>query len=176
MKFFRRSVKAKWVPGILLALGLVVSAGVQARAEVESQLAAVKVVTGGDGKEAFQPAAEIKPGELLEYRLDYRNKGDESARGLEVTLPIPEGLEFVPDSARPRNPRASVDGTNFQPIPLKRRVRLPDGKEVEQLVPLAEYRFLRWSPTDLAAGQSAKYSSRMRVTGGVAALPQAAPR
>ena len=168
--------RVTWVQAITLSLGLMIGAGVQARADVASQLAAVKVVAEAGGKESFQPAATVKPGELLEYRLDYHNKGDEAARGLEVTLPIPEGLEYMPGSAQPGAPRASLDGKVFQAIPLKRKVKQADGKEVEQLVPAAEYRFLRWSPTDLAAGQHAKYSARMRVISSTAAVPQAATR
>lgn len=164
-----------WIQAILLSLALAGAAGVQARADVVSELVAFKVVASGS-KESFQAATSVKPGELLEYRLDYRNKGDEAARGLEVTLPIPDTLEYVANTAQPAAVRASVDGQNFQPVPLKRRVRQADGKEIEQLVPVSEYRYLRWNPADLPAGQAAKYSARARVLTGAPVSPAAPAR
>lgn len=67
-------------------------------------------------------------------------------------LPIPAGFEFLPDTARPPPAKASVDGRVFEPLPLRRVVKLADGRIKEQLVPLAEYRALRWAIGDLAAG------------------------
>ena len=52
---------------------------------------------------------------------------------------------------------------NFQTIPLKRKVKLSSGIEVEQAVPLNEYRFLRWYPGELAAGKSLTYSARFKI-------------
>ncbi len=167
--------KQIWIQAAALCIGLAIAAGASARADVTSLLSAVKVSVGADGKEAFAPAPSVKPGELIEYRVDYRNKGDESARALEVTLPIPAGLEVLPSSAQPAGARASLDGKSYQAMPLTRRVKGADGKEVEQPVPVADYRFLRWSASDLAAGKTARYTARMRVGNGNVVLPAAAP-
>ena len=166
--------KQTWIQAAALCVGLAIVAGASARADVASQLSAVKVTVGADGKEAFAPAPSVKPGELIEYRVDYRNKGDESARALEVTLPIPVGLEYLPSSAQPAGARASLDGKAYQAVPLKRMVKGTDGKEIEQLIPVAEYRFLRWSASDLGAGKTARYTARMRVSSGNVVLPAAA--
>ncbi len=166
--------KQTWIQAAALCFGLAIAAGASARADVTSQLSAVKVTASADGKEVFAPAPSVKPGELIEYRVDYRNKGDESARALEVTLPIPVGLEYLPSSAQPAGARASLDGKAYQAMPLKRMVKGADGKEVEQLIPVAEYRFLRWSASDLAAGKTARYTARMRVSSGNVVLPAAA--
>lgn len=166
--------KPKWIQAAMLCVGLAVTGGAFARADVTSQLSAVKVSVGADGKEAFAPAPSVKPGDLIEYRVEYRNKGDETARTLEVTLPIPVGLEFQPGSPQPAGARASLDGKSYQAMPLKRMVKGADGKEVEQLIPVAEYRFLRWSASDLAAGKTARFTARMRVSSGDVVLPAAA--
>lgn len=166
--------KQTWIQAAALCIGLAIAAGASARADVASQLSAVKVSVGADGKDVFAPAPSVKPGELIEYRVDYRNKGDESARALEVTLPIPVGLEYLPSSAQPAGARASLDGKAYQAVPLKRMVKGTDGKEIEQLIPVAEYRFLRWSASDLGAGKTARYTARMRVSSGNVVLPAAA--
>jgi len=166
--------KLKWIQAATLCVGLAITGGAFARADVTSQLSAVKVSVGADGKETFAAAPSVKPGELIEYRVDYRNKGDETARTLEVTLPIPVGLEFQPGSPQPGGARASLDGKTYQDMPLKRMVRQADGKEVEQVVPVSEYRFLRWTAGDLGAGKTTRYSARMRVSNANVALPGAA--
>lgn len=160
----------KWIQVVMLMLGAAFAGGAQARAEVVSQMVGVKVVAGADGRESIESADTVKPGDVIEYRVDYRNKGDESARALEVTLPIPAGLEFLPDSARPGEVRASLDGKTYQAIPLKRRVKGADGREVEQLVPLAEYRSLRWNAAALGAGKGSRFTARMRVNSAAEAL------
>ena len=60
---------------------------------------------------------------------------------LVATLPIPEGLEYLPKTVRPAPALASLDGKTFAPMPLKRKVRLADGREVEREVAASEYRF-----------------------------------
>jgi uncharacterized repeat protein (TIGR01451 family) len=164
MKYF------KSISITLLVLGAVFAGGAQARAEVVSQLVGVKVVVAADGKEAVESADTVQPGDVIEYRVDYRNKGDDPARALEVTLPIPLGLEFVLSSARPGEVSASLDGKVYQAVPLKRRVKGADGRELEQLVPVAEYRSLRWNAVALGAGKSKRYTARMRVNSATAAL------
>lgn len=141
--------------------------------DVVSILTVSRVVTGQDGKEARAPAATAKPGDVLEYVAEYRNTGKAPAKKLEATLPIPAGTDYVPDSASPAGASASLDGTKFEPVPLKRKVKQPDNKVVEQLVPYVEYRFIRWPPQDLGTGKSLKYSARAKMT--VDAPPAASP-
>ena len=46
---------------------------------------------------------------------------------------------------------ASLDGKTFAPLPLKRKERLADGREVMREVPVSEYRSLRWTIASLDA-------------------------
>lgn len=118
-----------------------------------------------DANEIFQDASTAKPGEILEESATYTNKSKIVVSKLEVTLPIPFGTGFMADSTKPAAAlvRASTDGINFQTIPLKRKVKLASGVEIEQAVPLNEYRFLRWYPGELAAGKSLTYSARFKI-------------
>lgn len=117
-----------------------------------------------DGKEQFAAASEAKPGDVLEYRATYKNVSKKPLGAVMATLPVPAtGVEYLFSSAMPAGAEASIDGTQFAAAPLKRLVQLPDGRHEQQLVPAAEYRFLRWPLGDLPAGASKTVSARMRV-------------
>ena len=141
----------------------------QTPSEVLSTLAVSRIVLMADGKEISESAATAKPGDILEYIVEYRNGGKTTARQLEATLPIPSGTEFLPEWAKPAGAMASLDGAKFEPIPLKRKVKQADGKLVEQLIPYVEYRYLRWPAQDLAAGKNTRYIARTKVSASVPA-------
>ena len=132
---------------------------------IEVKLVRNKVVTE-NGKEVLQAAETAKPGEVLLESVTYTNKSKNIVSKLEATLPIPLNTEFQLNSNKPSAARAfaSTDGSNFRPMPLKRKVKQANGVEVEQLVPASEYRFLRWYPGELAAGKSVTYSARFKIT------------
>ncbi len=126
-------------------------------------LEAHKVLVAG-GKEQLVAASEAKPGDVLEYRATYKNVSTNPLSAVMATLPVPAtGVEYLLNSAMPSGAEASINGTQFAPAPLKRLVTLPDGKHQQQLVPAAEYRFLRWPLGDLPAGASKTVSARVRV-------------
>lgn len=128
-------------------------------------LEAHKVLLADNGKEQLAPAAQARPGDVLEYRATYRNTSDKPIRAVMATLPVPStGVEYLPNSAMPLGVEASVDGTRFAPAPLKRVVMTPEGRPQQQVVPAVEYRFLRWPLGDLPAGASKTVSARVRVT------------
>ena len=154
--------------GKRLALALVVAlfvgaAHAQNASDVVVTLKAQKVVRTSDGKEVLQVAERAMPGEVIQYDALYRNKGKTGVRNLQPTLPIPAGLEYLQDSAKPAPSKASVDGKNFAPIPLTRRIALPDGQTKEVPVPTSEYRALRWDLGDLDSGGNALVSARARL-------------
>ena len=96
--------------------------------------------------------------------MTYRNDGKQAVKRLAATLPVPLCTEFVGASAVPDNVQASVGGQVFEPVPLMRKVKRPDGQVVDAPVPLAEYRALRWPERELAAGTTYVTSVRVRVT------------
>jgi uncharacterized repeat protein (TIGR01451 family) len=130
-----------------------------------------------DGREKQLPADAAQPGDLLEYRAEYRNTGKTPTTQVKATVPVPaQGLEYLPGSASPPAVNASVDGRRFAPTPLTRSVTLPDGRRETRPVPVAEYRFLQWDLGELAPGASAVVKARMTVTQTLAASPRNTPR
>ena len=83
-------------------------------------------------------------------------------RDFMATLPIPQATELVAGSERPAGATASVDAREFAAVPLKRKARR-DGREIEEAVPARDYRALRWSAPELKAGQSLRFSARVKV-------------
>lgn len=132
------------------------------RAEVTSTLLAQRVDMV-DGKAVLKPAAQGKPGDVIDYSSTYRNGGTAAAATLLATVPVPPGTTFMAGSAQPAAAQASTDGIRFASMPLQRMVRLPNGSERKEPVPLAEYRALRWEIGTLAAGASAVVGLRVRI-------------
>ena len=98
---------------VAVVMLLVVMSGVSAwgagQAEVSIQLTAQRIFRNAQGKESVASGDTAKPGEILEYRAVYRNRGTAAAHKLLGTLPVPEEMEFVPDSAVPAAAQASTD-------------------------------------------------------------------
>lgn len=144
------------------ALLAAASAHAQRANPIEVNLESRRVVLAADGKETFAPATTAKPGDVIEYVATYRNTAKSPVSGLEATVPIPPNTEFVSGSARPAAAKASVDSRTWGDMPLKRKV-IRDGREVEEQVPLRDYRYLRWFPGQLGADKSMTFTARVRV-------------
>lgn len=142
---------------------LVSSAYAEPQRDVLVTMEVKKVAKGDDGKEMLLSADQAKPGDILQYTATYTNKTNKIWRDLEATIPIPTYTEYVPASSRPAGAKASLDGQFFGSIPLRRKVKHADDKEVTQLVPYGEYRALRWFVGKLAENQELKFSTRVKV-------------
>lgn len=119
-----------------------------------------KVVTATDGRERLVDAAAVKPGDIVEYKAVYTNNTQRTVSGLQADLPIPEGLEYLPRSAKPGAEvvkAAALDGA-FAAEPLVRKV----GSRTET-VPYADYRALRWTLGDLPARGELTVTARAKV-------------
>ncbi len=138
-----------------------------------------QLVARGDGKPVSKPeqaAQQTRPGDVLEYTATYSNQGAAAVKNLAGVLPVPQGLSYLPNTAKPAGLEASLDGKTFARVPLKRQVKLADGRVQEQEVPVSEYRSLRWELGSLAPGKSVSVSARMQLnpigaTGAAAAVP-----
>lgn len=140
-----------------------------------SELKVWGVVKQADGAETLQPAHTVKPGDLLQYTAVYLNSGPRPVTRLLASLPIPAGTELIGASAVPREVQASVDGKVYAAVPLMRKARRADGQLVDEPVPLAEYRHLRWPEQQVAAGATFSTSARVRVVSASAATTAATP-
>ena len=123
----------------------------------------VSTIEAGDEKTPPKPATTAKPGDVLEYSASYSNAGKTSVERVQAVIPIPPGTVLLADSAKPASPQATVDGVSFSATPLKRVVKLADGKSREELVPLSEYRALRWPIGTIAPSQNVVVSLRVKV-------------
>jgi uncharacterized repeat protein (TIGR01451 family) len=142
------------------------------KAALEVVLVQSKVVKGTDGKEQLVAADTVRPGDVLEYRATYTNKSGKPVKGLLANLPIPEGLEYQANSAKPGGKLVMVatkDG-RFAAEPLTRTV-----KGELQPVPYNEYRTVRWSLGQLPASGSAEVAARARVETVSLPPPKASP-
>ncbi len=166
VNFFRKAALAAaiaWLAGHA-------AVGVAQQPDVQVVLTQQKVRVGADGKEILEPAERAAPGDVIEYRATYTNRTKDTVRNLVATLPVPRETVYEASSARPAGVLASSGGT-YGPVPLKRKVRGADGREVEREVPVAEYRSLQWNVGQLAAGASTTVSARMRLVPVGAAAP-----
>jgi len=121
-----------------------------------------KVVRAANGAETLVPADRVKPGDVIEYVATYRNTTRQPLSALVATLPIPLETEYLPGSARPANPLVSADGQRFGALPLKRTVKV-NGVDTEEALPVRDVRYLRWTPGNLAGGQTVTYAARVRI-------------
>ncbi|MBW6512671.1 MAG: hypothetical protein K0A93_11280 [Desulfuromonadaceae bacterium] len=151
---------------VLLALAMA-GASQDAAAQTGDPLQVIltlkNVEVNSQGQEALTEATRVKPGDLVEYRAVYTNSGKVPMRQLTATLPIPEGLDYVANSARPAGALASADGKEFAPEPLKRTVE-KDGKSVTEIIPASEYRFLRWEVKAIDPGKDFAARARAKVS------------
>lgn len=137
------------------------------QAEVRLQAWQVQtVVEQATVRERLLPLQQqIRPGDVVEYEARYINGTGKAAADVQLTLPVPaNGLRFVPNAAAETPPQfASLDGKRYEPIPLKRELRLADGRRATVDVPLSEYRFLRWHLGTLPAGAERAVRARMQL-------------
>jgi len=130
--------------------------------EVKVVLAAHKIVKT-DGTEQSVPGDKAKPGDVIEYVATYKNTDSKPATNVAATLPIPRGMEYIPNTASPERVMASTDDEHYASVPLKRTVKDASGKPVEELVPYSEYRSLRWQLGAMPGGATRDVKARMKV-------------
>lgn len=150
-----------WPAGLILPLvfiGNLLAQGPDVRVELTG-----KRVVLTDGKESFVNADKAGPGDVIQYEAVYRNDGKAAATSVAATVPIPQGMALVADSAKPAAEQATLDGKNFSPVPLTREVKNKAGVMEKQPVPLAEYRALRWTLPELAPAQTATFVLRAQL-------------
>jgi uncharacterized repeat protein (TIGR01451 family) len=171
--FLDQSMK-KFLSFCIFCAALLVGQAAWAQSQVTSALVA-QLVEMVDGKAVLKPAAQSKPGDVIDYSNTYKNSGSAAAEKLLATLPVPVGTTLVSGSAQPGSALASTDGSVFAPMPLMRSVRQSDGSQRSEPVPMADYRALRWDLGTLAAGRTAVVSLRVRIDSTAAATPAVKP-
>jgi uncharacterized repeat protein (TIGR01451 family) len=157
-----RSIRSSLALACVLAAFAAVPTTARAAGDVTVELTANRV-TKSQGRDVLAPAEAARPGDVIQYKALYKNGGKTEARGFAATLPIPRGTHYVQGTASPKRVEASLDGRTFAPIPLTRKVRLPDGRTVTRDVPASEYVALRWSLGVLPAQAAREVTARVRI-------------
>jgi len=150
---------------VLAADADAVAASSQTKAPIVVSLKQFKVLKDQKGGTQFVDAALVLPGDVIEYRATYSNR---SAAALPVTatLPIPESLEYIKDSAKAVGDIAHTvaqKDSQFANEPLVQKVTTASGATLSQPVPYASYRYVRWDLGRLASGKSIEVSVRAKV-------------
>ena len=126
------------------------------------------IVNRDDQKVALDKAGAVKPGEILEWKIESENQGDANANGYKAVGQIPAGTEFVAGSAHAKSSpvvKYSIDGgQNFSEKPMIKE-KQPDGSEKLVEAPATMYTQVRfeWNQS-LDPGQklNAFYSVRVK--------------
>lgn len=157
-------MKYKYLFIFVLFLGLSVNTYAQS-GEVSSVLKAFSITFDADSNEVATEVTEVKPGDIIEYRLTYQNGTGGDISQLKPVLPIPLEMFYLEDTAMPALSGASISPTanDFRQPPLTRQVTLPDGSQVNRAIPSEEYRRLQWLVPALAAGESVTLTARVEV-------------
>lgn len=131
---------------------------------VTVKLEQFKVVSGPGGQESLADASTVKPGDIVEYQATYRNNDVKPVTGLQATLPIPEGTEYLPKTARPGADlvKAATREGQYAPEPLQRQVRV-NGKLQTEPVPYGQYRSLQWALGQLPPGGEFQVKARVQI-------------
>ncbi len=136
------------------------AASPSAEPRLATRLVMARVVMEG-GTEKLTSAASIQPGDVLQYTAHLGNPTAATMRDVVASLPVPIGTQWLPTGEQPSTVLASVDGVVFAPMPLTRKLLLPNGQWKQVVVPLADIRHLRWPARPLAASES--FSTQVRV-------------
>jgi uncharacterized repeat protein (TIGR01451 family) len=144
-----------------VTVSLLIAFGLALQAQNKPELKAFRVLTQ-NGKETFQPGTKLVPGEVIEYRLSYKNTTTAAQQQVNLIIPVPSQLVFEPNANLKTPTAASTDGAKYGPLPLKRKVERA-GTTIEETVPLSEYRFLRWTIPTVTPGESVEVKARMRL-------------
>lgn len=135
-----------WFSKCLLVMSLLLASTVQA--QVQSVMEMYLVTTDAEGAEQFAKAETAQPGNVIEYRLAYRNEGDSAIYDITVTGPIPNDTQYLAASAKAdieHELKVSVDGgATWDNVPVLRTRELEDGSTVEVVIPPEQYTQIRW--------------------------------
>ncbi len=160
------SSKTKWLNRILLAGAMFFSLSALSEGALQSRMEALVVTTQADGRETFDIATSVEPGQVIEYRTVYSNSGDASISNLAVVGPVPAGTRYLGKSASSSVAHvfeASIDGGNsWHKEPLLRTVTQADGSKKQEVVPPEEYSHVRWKAAE-AIARNSRQEYRYRV-------------
>jgi uncharacterized repeat protein (TIGR01451 family) len=148
--------KTIWLVGTLLLATATAAFG-----QVKVDLKQFKIVET-NGKQELVSADKAKPGEVIEYVATYHNAGKAAVKNVKGTIPVPAGMEYVPDAKLKAPDMAAAADGKFAPLPLKHKV-VRNGVSVEEILPYSAYRALQWNIGALAPDQKVELKAHVKV-------------
>jgi len=108
----------------------------------------VRVKKGGGWAVQKLSADEAKPGDVLIYRVLYRNEGPAPVKSAVLTQPVPQGAVLVFGTLTQSAAEATYStdgGETFQRPPLKQRLANEDGSRLVKLATPEMITHIRWT-------------------------------
>lgn len=147
---------------VLPTSGLATTEMATEKAPLETRILVSLVATNPQGKEVLSPLTNQTPlqsGNVLEYQGYVINHAQDIVRKSNVTLDIPANTELLDiQSLSPSRAKGSVDGVNFQYMPLKTNIN-----GMMQNMPNQFYKAVQWEIENLGAGEVATVKYRVKV-------------
>ena len=106
-------------------------------------------------------------GDVLVYRIIYKNSGNEAATNAVIDNPIPQGMTYIDNSATGENADItfSIDGgkTYKKPSLLSYESKHPNGKTERYTARPEEYSNVRWLVKSVPSNTGGKVEFKVRV-------------
>jgi len=139
------------------AIACLVLAPSVAMAELKSEMQAYVVTADDSGAEQYFAASSVKPGQLIEYRMQHINGFENAIGGVAIVGPVPDGSELVVDRSASDvaatfevrgefNP--DLPGEEWSTLPAERIVELADGTRLIEIAQPEHFTAVRWTLTD----------------------------
>ncbi len=142
-------------------------------AELLSEMSAYVVTTGSDGVEQYQQADTVKPGQLIEYRIQHQNGFENAISGVAIVGPIPEQAVLstgttVSSVGAILEVRGELDpdqpGEEWSTLPAQRIVILEDGTRLIEEAKPEHFSAVRWKlSTPLQSNEVVTNTYRVKV-------------
>ncbi len=152
------------------ALLLLFAGTASARPRVELQVTQLRELTeaGPDGTVVrLVPTREAHPGDVVQYVLQYVNRGDEVARDAVIADPIPQGTTYLAGSAvgEAAEITFSSDGgrTFASAVRLTYEIKTPSGAVEKRIATPGDYTHIRWVLEAVPPGAGGSVSFKVRV-------------
>ena len=137
----------------LLALAMLAAAPAARAQQTEALVVTATNRTAAAEAEAGAPRSDAAalPGDVLRYRLTFRNPGQQPVRGVVLNNPVAAGLIFVAGSARSSRDDVvtefSTDGGRSWAAQPMEEVTDESGRRVRRPAPPEKYTHVRWTVT-----------------------------
>lgn len=129
-----------------------------------------RVTQAGRTVEQFTQGVKlVVPGDLLREEIGVRNVSGGVLRDVSVGMPVPRGTVYsggaTANTGRWRVEYSADDGRSYSAVPKRRVTVTANGQSVtrEVAAPMGEYTHVRWVVNELRAGETLKFSFRVRV-------------